>query len=125
MLVAVVYQNTLPKSVDCTSVAQLFIDDISTFKADYDNISSGQTIIDVDSELTFSSIPVADFTTWKESVTLSINDGSLLSLAAQSDAGMKDLIKDHYSSTFYCYCINNIANSTVASAGTCKTAIEE
>eukprot|EP00801_Mesodinium_rubrum_P000447 Mrub_00447.p1 GENE.Mrub_00447~~Mrub_00447.p1 ORF type:complete len:1049 (+),score=163.44 Mrub_00447:160-3147(+) len=125
MLVAVVYQNTLPKSVDCTSVAQLFIDDISTFKADYDNISSGQTIIDVDSELTVSSIPVADFTTWKESVTLSINDGSLLSLAAQSDAGMKDLIKDHYSSTFYCYCINNIANSTVASAGTCKTAIEE
>jgi len=47
-----VYQNTLPKSVDCILYAQGFIEDIATFKADLDNIVGNQSIITSSSDLT-------------------------------------------------------------------------
>lgn len=51
MILAVVYQNTLPKAVDCVSVSTEFQENILIFKNDFDHLNSDQEIININTTL--------------------------------------------------------------------------
>lgn len=68
MILAVVYQNTLPKSVDCVATASEFVDSNLMFISDYEFIQPQQVIITTDTLLIPSRLKIEDYTIWKNDI---------------------------------------------------------
>lgn len=82
----------MSKSVDCISLSHKFIENISTYKSDYDILSPGQTIINTDSTLNLSSINLANYEIWRNHVDPKLFDKSLDSIDNQSSIEDKNVL---------------------------------
>lgn len=124
MIVAVAFQNTLPKTVDCVLTSELFVNKIDVVVSDYTTLDSTQTGITPTTELTLTSLPLDEFTAWRATLTPALNDKTAASIAA-SQGEEQDLYLQEYTHYFYCYCTNNLTDSKVAASPACAQDIEE
>lgn len=81
MILAVSYQNTLPKTLDCVINVQIFDNNVQAgiIMADYNALNPSQTIITNQTMLNPISLPVSDYSTWRKAINPLIESKQLLS----------------------------------------------